>query len=316
MVSIYCEPVAARKAHSNPMSSSERPPTLDPAAAARWAALPRRQPASPWLHEEVASRMLERLDVIRLQPQSWANWEPLRGGIEAHRQLLKRYPTAPVWLAAGQAEQARLVQKHTQGAWWSRWRGPAVHLDTPPAAGVQMLWANMLLHHAADPQALIDAWHRALAVDGFLMFSCLGPDTLRELRQVYAHKGWPLPAHEFTDMHDWGDMLVHAGFAEPVMDMERITLSYASPERLLEELRELGRNLHGQRFAALRGRRWRAELLQALQALVKPDEQGRLCLTFEVVYGHALKPAPRHAVQAQSQIGLDDMRRMLAAKRG
>jgi malonyl-CoA O-methyltransferase len=91
-----------------------------------------------------------------------------------------------------------------------------------------MLWANMQLHMAADPQALIAQWQQALEVDGFLMFSCLGPDTLRELRAVYAALGWPPPAHEFTDMHDWGDMLVASGFAEPVIDMERITLSCAS----------------------------------------------------------------------------------------
>ncbi|MBD8051535.1 class I SAM-dependent methyltransferase [Limnohabitans radicicola] len=299
------------------MPSSERPPTLDPAAAARWAALPVRQGLSPWLHEEIASRMLERLDFIRLQPQQWAHWEPLRGGIEAHRQLLQRYPKAPVWLVAGQPSQARAALEASRGRWWqlSRWTGPATALSTPPAGAVQMLWANMLLHHAADPQALIADWHRALAVDGFLMFSCLGPDTLRELRQIYAQKGWPEPAHEFTDMHDWGDMLVHAGFAEPVMDMERITLSYETPERLLAELRELGRNLHGQRFSGLRGRRWRAQLLQALQALARPDEQGRFCLTFEVVYGHALKPVPRHKVQSESQIGLQDMRQMLQARK-
>jgi malonyl-CoA O-methyltransferase len=269
------------------------------------------------LHEEIASRMLERLDVIRLQPQSWAHWEPLRGGIEAHQQLLQRYLQASAWLVTAQAEEARAVQARTRGPWWrlSRWTGLAAKVGLPPAGAVQMLWANMLLHHAADPQALIAAWHRALAVDGFLMFSCFGPDTLRELRQLHAQKGWPAPAHEFTDMHDWGDMLVHAGFAEPVMDMERITLSYETPERLLTELRELGRNLHVQRFAGLRGRRWRADWLQALQALARPDEQGRLCLTFEVVYGHALKPVPRHKVQSESQIGLQDMRQMLRAKR-
>ena len=93
-----------------------------------------------------------------------------------------------------------------------------------------MLWANMALHMAADPQALIAQWHRALATDGFLMFSCLGPDTLRELRALYAALGWPPAGHEFTDMHDWGDMLVHAGFAEPVMDMERIVLTWDTPE--------------------------------------------------------------------------------------
>jgi malonyl-CoA O-methyltransferase len=174
-----------------------------------------------------------------------------------------------------------------------------------------MVWANMLLHQSTDPQALIAQWHRALDVNGFLMFSCFGPDTLRELRAAFAAQGWPAPAHEFTDMHDWGDMLVEAGFAEPVMDMERITLSYATPERLLAELRELGRNFSAHRFPGLRGRRWYAQLLDVLRSLARPEEEGRLVMTFEVVYGHALKPPPRAKVQAVSQIDLHDMRAML-----
>ena len=68
--------------------------------------------------------------------------------------------------------------------------------------------------------ALFERWQRALAVDGFVMFSCLGPGTLRELRALYARLGWRAPAQDFIDMHDLGDMLVHAGFADPVMDQE------------------------------------------------------------------------------------------------
>ena len=113
---------------------------------------------------------------------------------------------------------------------------------------MDLLWANMALHMAADPQALIARWHRLVATDGFLMFSCLGPDTVRELRALYQRLGWPPASHEFTDMHDWGDMLVHAGFAEPVMDMERIVLTWPTPEAALAELRTLGRNLHPARF--------------------------------------------------------------------
>ena len=255
--------------------------------------------------------------MIRLQPQAWADWEPLRGGLQAHQALRMRYPQAALWQVLQQPAEAQALAALEPSRWWppTRWRAPRPQQALPPAAGVQMVWANMLLHQVADPQALMAQWHRALAVDGFVMFSCLGPDTLRELRALHTQMGWPEPAHEFTDMHDLGDMLVHSGFAEPVMDMERITLSYETPERLLAELRELGRNLHVQRFAGLRGRRWRADWLQALQALARPDEQGRLCLTFEVVYGHALKPVPRHKVQSESQIGLQDMRQMLRAKR-
>jgi len=140
------------------------------------------------------------------------------------------------------------------------------------------------------------------------MFSCLGPDTLKELQTLYKTLGWPAPAHEFTDMHDWGDMLVGAGFAEPVMDMERITLTFETPERLLQELRGLGRNLHVARFAGLRGRGWHQQLLKALA-------QQPLQLTFEVIYGHAFKPTPRLAVAAHSEISLSDMRAALARGR-
>ena len=124
-----------------------------------------------------------------------------------------------------------------------------------------------------------------------------------------------MPAHEFTDMHDWGDMLVHAGFAEPVMDMEKITLTYASPDKLLEDLRSMGRNFHVDRFGGLRGKVWLKQLHSVLLSLAKPDEDGRLALTFEVVYGHALKPQPRLKVASESQIGLDDMRQMLKQPR-
>ena len=162
----------------------------------------------------------------------------------------------------------------------------------------------MALHMAADPQALMAQWHRALAVDGFLMFSCLGPDTLMELRGLYQRLGWPAPSHEFTDMHDWGDMLAGAGFAEPVMDMERITLTFETPQRLLQELRGLGRNLHPQRFAGLRGRGWHGQLQQALAG-------APLQLTFEVIYGHAFKPAPRLAMRPETVLSLAQMRETL-----
>lgn len=294
------------------MSDPQRPPTLDPVAAERWA---RHAPArTPWLHEEVARRMEDRLQWIRLQPQAWAHWEPVRGGQEAQALLAARYPQARSFLVEPQPQ--RLAQAQAlQPAWWKRWRGPQVQaVPELPEGGVQMLWANMALHFAPDPQALIGQWHRALATDGFLMFSCLGPDTLRELRALYAALGWPAAGPEFTDMHDWGDMLVHAGFAEPVMDMERLTLTWASPGKLLDELRELGANLHPQRYAGLRSRAWRARLEDELaRALAGPD--GRLALSFEIIYGHALKPEPRLPVASRSEVSLEQMRTLLRSGR-
>jgi malonyl-CoA O-methyltransferase len=287
--------------------ASRQPPTIDPHAAHRWWRAPLRE--SPWLHEEVARRMQERLDLIKRQPASWVHWAPVRGGLQAHKALAKRYPKAVCTVLETSPVRLARAATETQSSWWQpqRWLKPQPQLTTECPAPSQMLWANMGLHMADDPQALIAQWHQALQVDGFLMFSCLGPDTLMELRTLYRSLGWPAPSHEFTDMHDWGDMLVAAGFAEPVMDMERITLTFETPQRLLQELRGLGHNLNVGRFQALRGRQWHAQLLQALAG--QP-----LQLSFEVIYGHAFKPEPKLAVSAHSEISLDQMRSAL--KRG
>jgi len=258
--------------------------------------------------------MEQRLQWIRQSPVSWCHWDPVRGGLQAHALLRGRYLQAACHVTETAPQRQSVAVSALSSAWWSaaRWKGGAVHFAAPAPGAVQMLWANMALHMAADPQALLAQWHRALGVDGYLMFSCLGPDTLRELRGVYEALGWPVPGHAFTDMHDWGDMLIEAGFAEPVMDMERITLTFPSAARLLQELRELGANLHPARFAGLRGRRWKAHLERALtEHLADPDHGGQLALTFEIIYGHAFKPAPRVPVAGQSAVSLQDMRAML-----
>ena len=289
---------------------TERPPTIDPIAAARWH---ESAPAlSPWLHEEVARRMEDRLQWIRQAPAAWCHWEAVRGGLEGHALVSARYPKARCFVVETTRRGREAASQSLSKPWWSRWVGEQARLEMPDEGAVQMLWANMALHMVADPQALMAQWHRALAVDGYLMFSCLGPDTAKELRAVYADMGWPPAGHAFTDMHDWGDMLVQAGFAEPVMDMERITLTFATPQRLLEELRELGCNLHPDRFAALRGRAWREQLYKALeQRLIDGSGSGQLSLTFEIIYGHAFKPAPRVRVSSSSAVSLNDMRAML-----
>ena len=256
--------------------------------------------------------MEDRLQWIRLQPQSWVDWAPLSGGLQTHAKLRARYPQAHCQVLETTAQREHLARQVLQAPWWQRWLKPdALTFGTPAASSADMVWANMALHTCDDPNALLQKWHQLLAVDGFLMFSCLGPDTLRELAEVYQNKGWPPACHAFTDMHDWGDMLVQAGFAEPVMDMERITLTYANADSLLAEFRALGRNLHRDRFAGLRGKQWLAQLKEALLLLTQPTQDDRITLTVEVIYGHALKPLPRLKVQQHSSVSLQDMRTLL-----
>jgi malonyl-CoA O-methyltransferase len=283
---------------------------IDRAALERWQRRVALRAEAPWLHGEVARRMAERLALVKQQPAVVLDWWSHGGGSAA--LLRDAYPRARM-----QAVEPGTGRTAQPAPWWSphRWRAAAPPLDRAalPEAGAQLVWANMMLHAVADPAAEMAAWQRALAVDGFLMFSTLGPDTLKTLREVYRDAGWGSPHAPFVDMHDLGDMLVGAGFAEPVMDQERLSLTWATPTALLDELRGLGANADPARWAGLRTPRWRARLEAALAARAAPD--GRIALEFEIVYGHAFKPAPRLRVQGETRVGVDELQRMARAGR-
>ena len=271
-----------------------------------------RAPEPPWLHTEVARRMAERLALIRLQPALLLDWW---GHLGASAEMLAHaYPRAqriavePTTAALGRSLAA------TRRRWWSATRRAdalpqAMAASGELPAGAQLIWANMMLHAVPEPPRLIERWQRLLAVDGFVMFSCLGPGTLRELRELYRHLGWPTPTPGFIDMHDLGDMLVQAGFADPVMDQETLTLSWTSAETLLAELRSLGGNVAPDRIAGLRTPRWRQKLVRELTALA--DADGRIHLSFEVAYCHAFKAPPRVKLADESVLSLEAMRTML-----
>ena len=261
---------------------------IDPIAAARWQQ--RRLPHSPWLHEEVARRMEQRLDWITLQPQRWLHWDAAKGGLHTHAVLKQRYPQA----------QSMELDATTQQAQW------------PAPGSIDMLWANMALHSVVDAPALLARWQRCLSPQGFVMFSALGPRSLPELRGLYRQRGWPAPSHAYTDMHDWGDRLLQAGFADPVIDTEMITLTFATPQRLLQELRELGRNLSPARATATRARQWLAQWLAAVQTLAQPD--GSIPLGLEIIYGHAVQAPQGTDDTGATTIDISHMRRMLRSR--
>ncbi len=303
----------------SPPSPPSLPPACSPDAAAlrhqrlRLAGL--QQP--PWLHEEVARRLATKLEPIRIEPADWVDWSAWLGVGEG--VVAQRYPQARRWVVEPSpelAERSRL-RARAPGGWLGRLLSskPAV-LTEPvgqapwPRDGVQMLWANMTLHGAPDLKALMAAWHRHLSIGGFLMCSGLGPDTARELRTLYRELGWPMPTIDFIDMHDLGDELLQAGFSDPVMDMERLTLTWATPEAMLDELRTWGGNVSRGRMPGLRTPRWKVGLMERIsERLTQAD--GRIALTVELVYGHAVKPEPRAKVAPETRVSLDDMRRMV-----
>ena len=238
--------------------------------------------------------MLERLDYVKLAPRRVldAGSGPMRDA----RALARHYRKADV--LAVDFSRAMLHAGRPRLRFFQRRPPNPVCADLVQlpfaSASIGLVWSNMALHWAADPVAALREFHRVLGVEGLLMFSTLGPDTLAELR--FAAGGERV--HSFADMHDLGDMLVAAGFAEPVTDMERITMLYEDGDALLADLRASGQTcaLIG-RARGLAGRRFRATLAEKLAA---QRRDGKLSVSYEVVYGHAWKAAPKRAADGRA----------------
>ena len=176
--------------------------------------------------------------------------------------------------------------------------------DLPLAPNsVDLVWSNLALHWHAQPDRVFAEWRRVLRLDGLLMFSCFGPDTFRELRDAFAEADLYPHGLPFVDMHDFGDMLVEAGFSTPVLDMEIITVTYDTPEKLLADVRAFGGNPLTTRRRGLMGKQAWQRMLAALEKIRRPD--GKLGLTFEVLYGHAFRPAPRVTRNGEAIIRFD-----------
>ena len=254
--------------------------------------------AAARLETEVGTRMLERLDYVRIAPARIL--DAGSGPAPQAAALGKRYPGAQ--LLAVDFSLPMLRQARAMG-WLARLRGarrPAAICASlerlPFAAGsVQLLWSNMALHWVQDPRAALAEFQRVLAPEGLLMFSTLGPDTLKELRAV-AGKG---RVHSFADMHDLGDWLVAAGFSAPVMDMETLTLEYRDVPALLSELRASGQT-------SARADRPRGLAGKGLLASLAPAGSRATC---EVVYGHAWKGVPRKSADGRSIVQFDRLPR-------
>ena len=263
--------------------------------------------AAARLEREIGARMLERLELVRLEPGVVldAGAGPAPQAAELHRRYPDALHVALDW------SPAMLRERTARANWLGRMlgkRGPAaVCADMrrmPFGAGsCGLVWSNMALHWVSDPLPALTELARVLRPDGLLMFSTLGPDTLKELRRACEAAGVASHVHRFRDMHDLGDMLSVCGFAAPVMDMEIITLTFTSAAALIADFRATGQtsSTAGRSRALMGKRRWAA----VRDALESRTVDGRIAFTAEVVYGHAWKGAPRRNPDARSIVRLE-----------
>lgn len=252
-----------------------------------------RYDAAAVLQREVSQRMAERLDYIKHQPALVLDAGSGTGFGSA--MLRGRYPDARVLeldLAHSMLLASRAKQQQNTG--WlkrmlSRTAPPQICADLeslPLQTGcIDLIWSNLAIQWLNTPDAALAECHRILAPNGLLMFSTLGPDTLCELRHAFAGLDGHTHVNRFIDMHDIGDALVRTGFAEPVMDMEKIVLTYDDVKSVMHDLKAIGAHnaTQGRRQGLMGKTAWK-QVEARYEAL---RHEGRLPATYEVVYGHA-----------------------------
>jgi malonyl-CoA O-methyltransferase len=259
------------------------------------------------LQHEVCARMLERLEYIKLKPD--VILDAGSGTGNAVPGLLARYRGAT--LVALDVAHAMLQRVHGRLKWWQTLPAlrPPLHVvcgdvEALPitTGGIALAWSNLALQWVNDLPRALGELFRILAPGGLLMFSTFGPDTLKELRRSYEGTDGRTHVSRFVDMHDIGDILVGAGYADPVMDMEQITLTYDSVRVLMRELKAIGAH------NATAGRPLTLSARSVLQKVERNYEsfrrEGKLPATFEIVYGHAWKPEPRRSLTGHRVIDI------------
>jgi malonyl-CoA O-methyltransferase len=287
-------------------------PALDVARIARLFAA---RKESSFIVREVASRLDERLDLMRIDPALVIDVGSGDGLDLA--VLAARYPKArlygldlsppPIRAPASLGRRLRKLFGASQGAVLVQ--GDAAHLPFQ-SASADLVWSNCVLHWVNDAETVIAEWARVLKPEAALLFSCFGPDTLQQVRSAFAAVDALPHTVAFADLHDYGDMLASHGFAQPVMDMERLTLTYASADAFWADVRALGGNPLVEARRGLLARAAKSRLDAALES--QRNSSGQLELSVEIVYGHAWKGVARARGDGLSVVSMPTPRRTTA----
>jgi malonyl-CoA O-methyltransferase len=242
--------------------------------------------AAAVLQREIASRLLERLDYIRLQPDSVLDLGCGTGTVTA--DLLKRYPKAQIIALDLALNMLKKTQQYEKG--WLRKNPQCVCADAERLPlkdnTIKLLVSNLMLQWSNDLPAIFAGFQKVIAPNGLLLFTTFGPDTLKEIRESWATIDDIPHTSQFVDMHDIGDNLLQTGFADPVIEMEKITMTYDSVRDLMRDIKNIGASNATQgRAKGLMGKQRLAAFEMAYESFRRTD--GFYPVTWEVLYGHA-----------------------------
>jgi len=239
------------------------------------------------LQREVADRLLERLDLIKMRPNALLDVGTGTG--RCSQLLAKKYKKAQIY--AVDISLPMLQQARGRLSLLDKWRdkrhfvvGDAEFLPIK-SQSIDFLISNMALQWCEDLPKTLSDFRRVIRPGGLVLFSTFGPDTLKELRVCWAKADQYTHVNGFLDMHDIGDMMLQSGFSDPVLDVETFTLTYTDVHHLMKDLKQLGsRNVTQGRSRGLTGK---GRLRRVIDEYEKFRDNQRLPATYEVVYGHA-----------------------------
>ena len=238
------------------------------------------------LQREVADRLLERLDYIKQAPR--VILDAGCGTGYCARVLHKIYPKA--FVAGFDITHPMLIRASNKRRWFHRRPAYATadaHAIPVKSNSVDLIISNLVLQWC-DQASVFDEFARILKPGGLLMFTTFGTDTLIELKTAWASVDDYQHVHDFPDMHNIGDDLLHGKLSEPVMDKETITLTYQTVSDMLKDLRQIGANNAVQnRFTGLTGKNRFARFTGAYEKLAVDN---RIPASYEIVYGQAWGP--------------------------
>lgn len=264
------------------------------------------------LQREVGARLLERLELIKLIPTRLLDMGCGTG--ELSGQLTRRFKKAD--LVCLDLAPAMLTTARRKTGWFSKQRFVCGDAESLPLAddSVDMILSNLTVQWCEDLDAVFRECRRVLRPGGLLMFSTLGPDTLKELRASWEVVDGYSHVNAFIDMHDVGDALIRARLADPVMDVETVQLTYGDVMQLMRDLKLLGaHNITAGRAQGLTGRRRLEALREAYESY---RSQGVLPASYEVVYGHAWAPLQKQQAPDEPGTQFFPIDRLRGSRRG
>jgi malonyl-CoA O-methyltransferase len=263
------------------------------------------------LQQEVGRRLLERVEYQR-DPPRWV-LDVGCGTGQAARALQERFPGAGVVALDWSTGMLRQV---AVGAGAAAPKALCADMQNLPLASrsIDLVFSNLAAQWSPDPERLFAELRRVLRPGGLMLFSTFGPDTLIELRSAWSAADGGAHVNDFIDLHDLGDLLVGLGFAEPVMDMDLITLEYPDVRSMMRELKAIGaRNSALDRRSGLTGKGRLRAMLAAYESFKRGD---RYPATWEVIYGAAFGPAEGQPLRsAEGEVAEFSLEALRASRR-